>query len=114
MDDQNWNKLVGSKGSLLSGGQKQRVALARAVIRKPLLMVMDEATSALDKETEEKVLLNIDKLKCTQIVIAHRLSTIKSCDRIIVLKEGKIAEMGTYEELLSLEGEFAKLAKSKK
>jgi len=114
VDDQNWNKLVGSKGSLLSGGQKQRVALARAVIRKPLLMVMDEATSALDKETEEKVLLNIDKLKCTQIVIAHRLSTIKSCDRIIVLKEGKIAEMGTYEELLSLEGEFAKLAKSKK
>jgi ABC-type multidrug transport system fused ATPase/permease subunit len=59
------------------------------------------------------VLQNIDKLKCTQIVIAHRLSTIKSCDRIIVLKDGKIAEMGTYEELLNLEGEFAKLAKSK-
>jgi ABC-type multidrug transport system fused ATPase/permease subunit len=60
-------------------------------------MVMDEATSALDKESEERVLSNIDKLNCTQIVIAHRLSTIKSCDRIIVLKNGRLAEMGTYD-----------------
>jgi ABC-type multidrug transport system fused ATPase/permease subunit len=114
LDNENWDKLVGSKGSLLSGGQKQRVALARALIRKPVLMIMDEATSALDKETEERVLENIYKLNCTQVVIAHRLSTIKSCDRIIVLKEGKLVESGTYEELVSIEGEFARLAKSKR
>lgn len=60
------------------------------------------------------MLENIYKLNCTQIVIAHRLSTIKSCDRIIVLKKGKIVEIGTYEELFDVDGEFAKLAKSKK
>jgi ABC-type bacteriocin/lantibiotic exporter with double-glycine peptidase domain len=83
--------MVGSKGSLLSGGQKQRVALARALVRKPVLLVMDEATSALDKDTEERVLENIEGLRNTQIVIAHRLSTIRSCDRIIVLKDGRLA-----------------------
>lgn len=85
---------------MLSGGQKQRVAMARALVRKPVLLVMDEATSALDKETEERVLRNIEGLRSTQIIIAHRLSTIRSCDKIIVLKEGKLAEMGTYGELI--------------
>ncbi len=81
---------------MLSGGQKQRVAMARALVRKPVLLVMDEATSALDKDTEERVLHNIENLRSTQIIIAHRLSTIRSCDKIVVLKDGKLAEMGTY------------------
>lgn len=88
--------MAGSKGSLFSGGQKQRIAIARALVRKPVVLVMDEATSALDKETEEKVLKNIESLNCSQIIIAHRMSTIKCCDRIVVIKNGKLAEMGSF------------------
>ena len=109
----NWDRLAGSKGSLFSGGQKQRIAIARALIRKPKVLVMDEATSALDKDTEEKVLHNIESLNCTQLIIAHRMSTIRSCDRIIVIKNGRLAEIGTYEELLEEKGEFSRLVLGK-
>jgi ABC-type multidrug transport system fused ATPase/permease subunit len=113
-ENNNWNRLAGSKGSLFSGGQKQRIAIARALIRKPVVLVMDEATSALDKEAEERVLGNINTLKCSQIIIAHRMSTIKSCDRIIVIKNGRLAEMGSFEELMEQNGEFARLVAGKK
>ncbi|MDD7158584.1 MAG: NHLP bacteriocin export ABC transporter permease/ATPase subunit, partial [Firmicutes bacterium] len=85
----------------ISGGQKQRLMIARAVAPNPKILMFDEATSALDNITQKKVSEALDGLKCTRIVIAHRLSTIKQCDRIIVLDGGKIAEDGTYDELLA-------------
>ena len=95
----------------ISGGQRQRLMIARAVAPKPRILMLDEATSALDNLTQKKVSQALDKLKCTRIVIAHRLSTIMQCDRIIVLKKGKIAEDGTYKELLEKGGIFAELVK---
>ncbi len=93
----------------ISGGQKQRLMIARAVAPKPKILIFDEATSALDNKTQKKVSDALDALKCTRIVIAHRLSTIKHCDRILVLDKGKIAEDGTYEELIEKQGLFAQL-----
>ena len=93
----------------ISGGQKQRLMIARAVAPNPKILMFDEATSALDNITQKKVSEALDSLKCTRIVIAHRLSTIKQCDRIIVLDGGKIAEDGTYDELLAKKGYFYEL-----
>lgn len=93
----------------ISGGQKQRLLIARAVAPKPKILLFDEATSALDNITQKKVSDAIDSLRCTRIVIAHRLSTIKNADRIIYLEDGKIKEEGTYEELIKLNGLFARL-----
>lgn len=93
----------------ISGGQKQRLMIARAVAHKPKILMFDEATSALDNITQKKVTQAIDSLKCTRIVIAHRLSTIRESDRIIVLDKGKIAEEGTYDELINKNGFFAEL-----
>ena len=93
----------------ISGGQKQRLMIARAVAPNPKVLMFDEATSALDNITQKKVSEALDGLKCTRIVIAHRLSTIKQCDRIIVLDGGKIAEDGTYDELLAKKGYFYEL-----
>ncbi|MCQ2472250.1 MAG: ATP-binding cassette domain-containing protein [Clostridia bacterium] len=93
----------------ISGGQRQRLMIARAVAPKPKILMFDEATSALDNMTQKKVSDAIDSLKCTRIVIAHRLSTIRHADRIIYLEKGKVAEQGTYEELIELNGKFAEL-----
>ncbi len=93
----------------ISGGQRQRILIARAVASKPKILMFDEATSALDNVTQKQVSEALDKMKCTRIVIAHRLSTIRQCDRIIVLDHGKIIEDGTYEELISKNGDFAEL-----
>ncbi|MGN0813041.1 MAG: NHLP bacteriocin export ABC transporter permease/ATPase subunit [Candidatus Coproplasma sp.] len=93
----------------ISGGQKQRLMIARAVAPNPKILMFDEATSALDNITQKKVSEALDSLKCTRIVIAHRLSTIKQCDRIIVLDGGKIAEDGTYEQLIEKKGYFYEL-----
>ena len=93
----------------ISGGQKQRLMIARAVAPNPKVLMFDEATSALDNITQKKVSEALDSLKCTRIVNAHRLSTIKQCDRIIVLDGGKIAEDGTYDELLAKKGYFYEL-----
>ena len=93
----------------ISGGQRQRLMIARAVAPNPKILMFDEATSALDNITQKKVSEALDGLKCTRIVIAHRLSTIKQCDRIIVLDGGKIAEDGTYDELLAKKGYFYEL-----
>ena len=93
----------------ISGGQKQRLMIARAVAPKPSILMFDEATSALDNRTQKQVSDALDALKCTRIVIAHRLSTIRHCDRILVLDKGRIAEDGSYEELIEKNGIFAAL-----
>ena len=96
-------------GGTISGGQRQRLLIARAIAPKPKILIFDEATSALDNITQRKVSEALDKMKCTRIIIAHRLSTIRRCDRILVIDGGKIAEDGTYDELVAKNGIFADL-----
>ena len=103
------NTLISEGQGGISGGQKQRLMIARAIAPKPKVLIFDEATSALDNKTQKKVSEALDALKCTRIVIAHRLSTIRHCDRILVLDKGKIAEDGTYDELIEKKGLFAEL-----
>ena len=86
-------------GKGVSGGQRQRILIARALVRKPKVLFLDEATSALDNISQHVVVENLAKLKCTRIVIAHRLSTIQKCNRIIVLKDGRVEADGNFEEL---------------
>ncbi len=103
------NTLIQEGGGGISGGQKQRLMIARAIAGKPSILMFDEATSALDNITQKIVSDSLDTLKCTRIVIAHRLSTIRNCDRILMMDEGRIAEEGTYDELIAKGGLFAKL-----
>jgi len=97
-----FNSIVGDRGVLLSGGQKQRIAIARAILRNPSFLILDEATSALDSESELQVQKALSKLmqNRTSLVIAHRLSTIRNAHKIILLKQGKIHEMGSHDELM--------------
>ena len=103
------NTLIQEGGGGISGGQKQRLMIARAIAGKPSILMFDEATSALDNITQKIVSDSRDTLKCTRIVIAHRLSTIRNCDRILMMDGGRIAEQGTYDELIAKGGLFAKL-----
>lgn len=98
--------LVGDSGAKLSGGQRQRLAIARSIVRKPSILILDEATSAIDVRGERIVQAALDRAAKdrTTITIAHRLSTIKKADRIIVLKKGKVAESGTHDSLMTIEG----------
>ena len=98
----------GSKGLQFSGGQRQRIAIARALIRNPRLLLLDEATSALDTQSERIVQKTLDEAASsrTTIAVAHRLSTIRHADVIFVFANGKIAEMGTHEELQHLRGRY--------
>lgn len=106
--------LIGEGIGGISGGQKQRILIARALATKPKVLFLDEATSALDNITQKNVSDALAKLKCTRVVIAHRLSTIKECDRILVLKDGKIVEDGNYEELIGKNGYFAELVENQR
>ena len=102
---------VGERGALLSGGQKQRIAIARALIKNPEIMILDEATSALDSESEKLVQEALDSLMegRTTFVIAHRLSTIVRADKIVVMENGEIKEMGTHSELIAMNGIYKNL-----
>ncbi|HET7775507.1 MAG TPA: ATP-binding cassette domain-containing protein, partial [Azospira sp.] len=97
-----YEAFVGERGVKLSGGQRQRIGIARALYKQANVIVFDEATSALDNETEKAVMEAISSLSqdLTILLIAHRLSTLQSCDRIIELKNGKVARIGTYDELI--------------
>jgi subfamily B ATP-binding cassette protein MsbA len=108
---QGYDAFIGEKGSLLSSGQRQRLAIARALLKDPPILILDEATSALDSESERLIQLALANVKKnrTIIVIAHRLSTIRNADKIIVIDKGRIAEMGTHEELCQKNGVYRKL-----
>lgn len=109
-----FNTLVGERGIQLSGGQRQRIAIARAVLKNPSILILDEATSSLDSESERLVQEALDKLMIgrTSVVIAHRLATIKNADKIVVLQQGTVQEIGTHQQLIQNEnGLYFKLSK---
>ena len=109
--DQGYEFDVGEAGQRLSMGQRQLISLARAVLSEPQIFIMDEATSSVDTETERLIQQGIEAALEDRIafVIAHRLSTVRSADRILVIRDSRIAEQGTHEELMSLNGVYRRL-----
>ena len=102
---------VGERGLTLSGGERQRIGIARALIRNSPILILDEPTAALDTESEKLVIDALERLMKgrTVITIAHRLSTIRDADKIIVLRDGMVAEQGRHDQLVALGGEYAEL-----
>ena len=111
-----YNTVVGERGYNLSGGERQRIAIARAILHDPKILILDEATASLDTQTEKQIQDALDRLikGRTTIAIAHRLSTLANADRLIVLKKGKVAEIGTHTELLRNKGVYYELVMAQK
>ena len=103
--------VAGDSAALFSGGQIQRIMLAAALVRDPSVLFLDEATNWLDNESQAKVMHSITQLAVTRFVSAHRLSTIRRADVIYVLRGGRVAQRGTYEELMEVEGPFRDLVR---
>ncbi len=105
---------IGEKGVRISGGQRQRLGIARALYRKPDLLVLDEATSALDNATEREINASIERLagRMTLVIIAHRLSTVRHCDRLFFLCDGRLVDVGTYDELLARNHQFQQMVRT--
>lgn len=108
-----YDAVVGERGLTLSGGERQRIAIARAILHDPRVLILDEATSSVDTDTEQQIQQAIARLikGRTTFAIAHRLSTLRNADRLVVLKDGRVEEMGTHDELMEKEGEFHRLVK---